>query len=143
MKIIIPYVASEWFFKQDHQLMENLGMTDASIIDQALTHWTRYVHGSAQDAYELTVDNAYEYLFSKFGDTDECVLAQQCLANNADELTELIRATAIRLHQLLQDIPDEISRRYLETDEYTYLKVESINTAGRFAVLTSEVIDPA
>lgn len=143
MKIIIPYRFDDWFNLEQQSLIQVLGLSDAGIMDEALTNWTTYVFGDANVKYELTVDHAYEYLQNQFGDTDEGIMAQQVLANHADQLTELVSDVAVRLNQLIQNIPDEMSRETLETDEYAYLKVESINTPGQFAVLASEVIDHA
>lgn len=143
MKIIIPYRLDEWFNLEEQSLLNVLNITDAGVIDQALTHWTTYAFGSLENKYEMTVDHTYEYLQDRFGDSDEGILAQQVLANHADELTELVSNTATRLHQLIQHIPDEMTRERMDTDEYAYLKVESINTPGQFATLSTEVIDRA
>lgn len=142
MKIIIPYRVNDWFNLEQQSLLQSLGLSDAGVIDEALTHWTTYVFGDATDKYELTVDHAYEYVQEHFGDSDQGIKAQQILASNADQLTELIGETAQRLNQLIQNLPDEMSRENVDDDEYAFLKVESINTPGQFAVLSTEIAGP-
>lgn len=141
MKIIIPYDPDSFFGMEEHSLLRLLELEDEQVLDQTLTYWTTYVYGTAEQIYEHTVDSVYEVIeFKHRGSGRGCQL-QHLLSEHADQLTEIMIHSAVRLQQLLQDVPDEVSRRTIDTGEYHFLKVESINAVGKFAVITSDIAD--
>lgn len=142
MKIIIPYDPDQFFNLEEQSLLQALGLEDGHVINQALDHWTTYAHGSLEDIYERTVDDVFEFIEVHFGNDHSCFqLAHNVLSANTDEIVELVKMTAMRLHQLIADLPHDINQRGIDSEEYHFLKVESFNAAGKYAVLTTDVID--
>jgi hypothetical protein len=142
MKIIVPFDEKEFFSQEEIACMSILQLDAAAVMDQALLHWTKYVYDDVEVAYEQTIDDAYEYIQQAITDPSARYRAELILSDQADLLARIVRSMAFYLHRFVLDMPDDLNRiRWQpdsEDDGYAFMKVHSINTLGKFAILTSD-----
>jgi hypothetical protein len=139
MKIIIPYDADTFFSPDQHHVLQLLRLEDWQVLDQILDSWTLFMAGSTEEIYEITVDAYNDLMEGLHQGSDEGQRLQALLAEHDNEFVELMCQAAIRLQYLLQGLPEYAREKTYETGEYHFLKIEDINRAGKFAVISTDV----
>lgn len=141
MKIIIPYDPDTFFSMEEYSLFSLLQLTDQIVLNQVLENWTTFATGTADEIYERVVDDLYDHYGTTYREGLESKRLQTLLSQHADTLVQCLQHTAIQLQHVLDGLPEEARRLTYDTGDYYYLRVESINKMGKFAMITTDVYD--
>jgi glutamyl-tRNA reductase len=142
MKIIVPFDPETMYSTEDVLLLALLRLDSYDVLNQVLSNWNKYTKQNAKDAYEQTIDDMYERVQNTMNET-EIDQAESILDENSDQLAEIVRMSALHLHPLLKEIPEELAQMCRDpmSDEqaHTFLRVLEIKPECRIAVLTTDV----
>lgn len=143
MNIVIPFDSETFFTLEDKSLMSLLNLEPANVLDEALTHWNKFTKGDAVEIFEQAVEDMQELISLSLSGC-ELDRAEEILEANGNQLADLVKTSALRLKDLVHEIPDELERTLWTNDDnehgQLFLRVSEIDPIGKFAIIKSDTV---